>query len=282
MLRVAKRDKSGKVTKVEGLKSVPPFIKKLRIPPAWETVSVADTQSDKVWAQGVDIAGRRQALYSPDHTATAKDRKFRKIRKLLLENEEIRSQIELDIKKREKRPKWREAAICLYLIYETGIRPGSNAETKGSVKAYGATTLMLKHIKLSTASGRVRLQFVGKKGVKQNILVTNPWLVEELVRRKEKTTAWSTPVFDCSSSLLNQYSNKFGYSAKDFRTMRGTMVATDLLTNRRIPKRKTRAKRVLNKVLDEVAKKLGNTRAIAKSSYVDPIVLEPWNNAIKG
>lgn len=280
MLKPCKRDSKGRLLKVDN-KPVPKHLKSVRVPPAWTNVKVADKSTDKVWASGTDEAGRLQRLYSPEHTKDASERKFVKIRRMLLEHEEIRSQIELDMKDKSLSLKQRLAATCLYLIYETGIRPGSTADTKGAVKAYGATTLQLRHIKVM-ASGRVRLRFTGKKGVAQNILVTNPYLVEWLEKRKAETTAWTTTVFNCSSSLLNTYCSKFGYSAKDFRTMRGTIIATDLLTGRRIPKVKARAKRALNKALDVVAKHLGNTRAVARSSYVDPLVIQPWNSVIKG
>lgn len=281
MLRTAKRNAKSKVTGLQGLKRVPAYLKSVRIPPAWEDVMVSDTENADVYATGVDAAGRLQRLYSPQFTAKSAANKYRRIEAMIQEKEAIRSEIELDIKSRTLSPKDREAAIVLYLIYETGIRPGSNTDTRAQVKAYGATTIQLRHIKI-TSEKRVRLQFTGKKGVRQNVLVTNPWLVEELKRRKEATTAWSETVFDVSTTKLNQYASKYGYSAKDFRTMRGTITAMDLLCGRSIPKQKTKAKKVFNAALDQVAKKLGNTRAIARNSYVAPWVQKPWVDRITG
>jgi DNA topoisomerase-1 len=277
MLCECKRNDKGQVYRVVGQPSVPEHIKRLKIPPAWTGVQVANDPADKTYAIGFDAAGRLQRLYSPEHVASAKDAKFGRVRQLMVECDDIRSQIELDIKSNRLNAKWREAAVCLYLIVETGMRPSSSANT-GAVPTYGASTIELRHIKVMS-SGRVRLQYIGKKGVARNVLVTNPWLVEELTRRKQSSKQWSKPVFAVSSSTVNAYAKRFGYTAKDFRTLRGTMLAKELL-DRHIPRTKAKAKKALNAALDQVAKSLGNTRAVARSAYVDPAFLEPWNKAI--
>lgn len=273
------RNSQGRLLKVDNGK-VPEHLKRIRIPPAWENLMVETSPYEALVATGIDSKGRRQYLYSPEHVADSKANKFAKVRRLIEEHEDIRSEIEMTINDSGVSHKTREAALVAYLIYETGIRPGSNSDTQADVKAFGATTLQLRHVK--PATNGVRLKFVGKKGVKQSVLVTNPYLVEVMLERKESTTAYTTPLFECSSSKLREFVSTLGegdYTPKDLRTMRGTMLAMDLIGWRvRIPKTKEARKRVVNDMLDKVASKLGNTRAVTKSAYVDPSVYSKFLN----
>lgn len=267
------------VEKVNGKKPVG-NLAKLRVPPAWTRVSVDPDPKAYCLAMGYDEAGRLQRLYSPEHIAASKSNKFERVRSLLAEWDDIGTQIEADLNLAVKeKDKQLDSILVAYLIYETAMRPGSTAEvalTTG-IQAYGATTLQLRHVK-PCARG-VRLQFVGKKGVKQNVLVTNPYLVKTFIKRKNATTAWSADLFpDTSAGLLRQYFATLGsgdYTPKDFRTARGTKLALELLGNRkRLPASHSGRRKLVNNALDKVAKLLGNTRSVARSAYVDPDIIE--------
>lgn len=255
---------------------LPDHLSKLRIPPAWKDVMVDVDPNATIIATGFDAAGRKQRIYSPQHMADAKAGKFERVRALLTEWEDIRTQIESDLNNKTMKPKDREAAMVAYLIYNTGMRPGSNSETLAQVHAYGATTLQLRHV-VPCVRG-VRLKFVGKKGVRQNVLVTDPYLVRVMLQRKKSTPAYTTTLFGVSAGCLNKYIALLGsgqYTAKDFRTACGTSLALELLGNRqRLPRSASKRKKLMNKALDKVAAKLGNTRAVSRSAYVDPQVLE--------
>ena len=164
-------------------------------------------------------------------------------------------------------------------MFETGIRVGSNSETGGSVKAYGATTLQARHVKVM-ASGRVWLDFVGKKGVRIKLRVPNPWLAEQLIARKEAAgAAYSTPLFETSDSSTRRYFKTLGdgsFSPKDFRTLRGTSIAIDELEGKKIPESKTKRNVLIREVCKKVASALGNTPTVAKASYIDPSVWAPF------
>jgi len=269
------RNKGGWLRRIDGR---PPSerLAQLRIPPAWTAVQVDPSPSAVVLATGLDAAGRKQRLYSPEHVASAKAGKFARVRALLTEWEDIRTQIEANLNDPDATTLTKEAALVAYLIYETGIRPGSARETLAAVKAYGAATLQLRHCKPCTRG--VRLRFSGKKGVRQNILVTNPYLVRVMLKRKRANAASSTMLFDVSGSALRGYFRTLGsgdYSPKDFRTARGTALALELLgTRKRLPRAASCRKRVVNRALDRVARMLGNTRAVSRSAYVDPVILE--------
>ena len=246
---------------------------------------VDDDPDAQILATGFDVAGRKQRIYSSTHHAGQKEEKFERVRNLLSQWEDIRTQIEADINRlsRGKPRPWTreekktyESALIAMLIYETGIRPGSNTDTLAQVKAYGATTLLLKHVKPCPRG--VRLQFIGKKGVKQNVLVTNPYLVRVFLKRKRATTAYTTPLFEYGVGALRDYFKQLGsgeFTPKDFRTAVGTSLALEILGSRkRIPKTKSARRVVVNAALDKVCAKLGNTRGIAKNSYVAPEILE--------
>lgn len=274
--------KEWKLVKVNNTK-VPLHLDGLRIPPAWTDVKVDNDPDAHVLATGYDIAGRLQRIYSPQHIADAKCDKFERVRALLSEWDDIRTQIESDLNDDSLPKLTKESALVAYLIYNTGLRPGSNTDTLAKVKAYGATTLLLKHVKLCTRG--VRLKFIGKKGVSQNVLVTDPHLVRVMVERKNNGLSYNTPLFKLSSSSLRAYFKTLGsggYNPKDFRTACGTHLAIQLIGNRqRLPKSDTKKKALLNKALDRVAAKLGNTRAVSRNSYVDPLVLEKILSTIK-
>ena len=254
----------------------PTHLATLYVPPAWVNVTYNDDSTAACEALGTDAAGRQQRLYSAEHHALAKSAKFGRVRNLLTEEADIRTQLESDINDATVTGTTREAALVAYLVFETGIRPGSNSDTLAAVQAYGATTLQLRHVKPCPRG--CRLQFTGKKGVAQNVLVTNPYLVSELLRRKAATTKYTTTLFRVSSTTLNVYIGGLGsgnYSAKDFRTLRGTSLALSILGPRkRLPKAISKRKRLVNATLDKVAAKLGNTRAVSRGSYVDPVIIE--------
>lgn len=260
---------------------VPEHIKSLRIPPAWSGVKVDPDPNAKCWASGVDVKGRLQRIYSSFHTLNQSKIKFDRISHLLKQVDTIRSQIEIDCRLKPGKSNRRfrnDEPICAYLVFCTGIRPGSTTDTLADKQAYGATTLQARHIKVM-ASGRVWLHFTGKKGVTIHLRVTNPWLCEFLIRRKDGAQGkYTTPIFQCNAGSLNRYVKELGdgsASPKDFRTLLGNQIAARLLNGKRLPSSKTKAKKLLRSIYAGVAKVLGNTPAISKKSYINPEITKP-------
>lgn len=252
------------------------MVQEVYIPPAWTGVWRNPDQTSPLRATGFDVKGRKQYAYSAEWKEQAKSDKFARVRQMLSEQDDIRATIEADLNRKSVVGKDREAVLVAYLTFLTGIRPGSTSDTLADVDAYGATTLQLRHVK---PCGRgVRLKFTGKKGVAQNLLVTDPYLVRVFLARKAATTKWTTTLFRVSASKVNGYIATLGsgeYTAKDFRTLRGTSLALELLGGRkRLPKALAARKRLVNGALDKVAKALGNTRAVARNAYVCPLIVE--------
>lgn len=267
------RNADGSLKTVNG-KQVPPHLVLLRIPPAWTEVMVDPSPTATSLAKGLDAAGRIQRVYVGSFLEGNKKDKFKRIRQLLLEWDDIRTQIEKDVIRNQGSSEWSEqedAALIALLIYETAIRPGSEKDTRAKAKAFGATTLLASHV--SRREDCVRLVFIGKKGVKQDVLVTNGLLVKSLLQYGNT----STRIFNVRPSVLSKYFASLGsgqYTPRDFRTARGTKLAIDLVSQSGVPVDKKERKLFLKKVIEKVAKKLGNTAQVAKSAYVDPEVVE--------
>lgn len=276
MLVSAQRDDKGKLVGVNG-GPVPEHLLKLRIPPAWTNVHVSIDPESKVYATGYDSKGRKQSLYSVEHTKEASNSKFERVQKLVTLADTIKARIESDLHGEDE-----EEAILALLIFEMGLRPGSRKDTQGDVEAFGATTLESRHIKLMS-SGTVYLDFIGKKGVKIHQKVTNNFLVKELALRK--TLAGGVhrrPVFESTDSALRAYLKEIAgteFQVKDFRTLKGTSVAMKFLEGKEIPFFLKEQKKMMKDMIKKVASSLGNTPAIAKKSYIDPSVFKVFDIA---
>lgn len=257
---------------------LPEHIQKLKIPPAWTDVRYsADPKSDLL-VVGKDSKGRPQAIYSDAHWAAAAATKFARIEALREKFPAIKAQN--DEARRSRDDKTRDAADCLALIMEMGIRPGSEDDTGAKVKAYGATTLEGRHV-LATEDGTF-LQFVGKKGVSLNLRVPSDQLAADL-RKRAEAAGPDGKLFPnvTDKSLLDHVHSLDGgsFKTKDFRTHLATVEAFKLVAKSAPPKTDKEYKKAVLDVAKAVSAKLGNTPTIALQSYINPSVFAPWKIA---
>lgn len=264
------RDDKGKLLAVANCTTIPDHLAHAAIPPAWTQVLVDPDPTAKLIAIGFDVKGRRQPLYSRSYRAAQDSIKFAHTNRLIPQAAEIRSQVEAGVLVGS------EGATITLLILETGIRPGSMADTGGDVQAYGATTLLASHV-VPQPDGTVRLDFTGKKGVAQSIHVTHPWLVSILTKRAARLEYSSSRfLFHFDERDLRRYVATLGDGTirpKDFRTLLGTSLATAALANQVVPETKREAKALVKATIDVVSAALGNTPTVARKSYVCPSVL---------
>lgn len=174
-------------------------------------------------------------------------------------------------------PRKKEAAYILYTIYKTGLRIGSNSDTKANVKAYGISTLLNKHIILDSVKKYVYLDFIGKKGVRNTAIIKDDKLYDYFLHKK--TPNWSEPVFKVSSSYVRKYfkdiDNRF--KIKDFRSLKANTIARKIIDKKKGPAiTEKKFKKWQLMVADYVAKKLGNTRNVALNDYIDPSLWNKW------
>lgn len=249
---------------------LPAHIQALKPPPAWTNLRYSDNPDAKLLLIGTDSKGRDQYVYSQSHHAEAALAKFSRIAALDGKMDEITSQLAVDIKAGS------ENAACLELIRQTGIRPGSDDDTKATVKAFGATTLLGQHVQL--IDNELRLVFVGKKGVKIEIPVYDEDLIDSLLKRKA-AAGDNGRLFNTNDGALRDYAATLdggGFHPKDLRTHLATSTAEQLVKEMTAPKDEKEYKRAVIAVAKVVSMKLGNTPVVALQNYIAPSVFAEW------
>lgn len=254
-------------------KEIPEHVKKMVIPPAWKNVRVAPGPEHDLQAIGEDSKDRVQRIYSEEATQRSANEKFSRNKELIEKQTKIFKQNEAN--RKSETPKVRENADCMKLIQETGIRPGSDTDTGAEKQAYGATTLEARHVIVT--NGKVRLQFVGKKGVDLDIPVDDESTAKMLIERKEGRKP-EQKLFSTNDAALRDYSHTLdggSFKPKDFRTLKGTNTAIEEIAAK--PERCKDLKEFKARCFEiakKVAEKLGNTPAIALQSYINPFVFD--------
>lgn len=245
------------------------------VPPSWTDIQYFDDPDAKLLVKGKDEKGRMQYIYNSSHVTASAKEKFARINALNESFDSIAAENEKNVKVRS------EPAMCLALIMSTGIRPGSEKETAAETEAFGATTLQGKHVKVGKDG--VRLEFTGKKGVSQSISVEDAEIASMLKRLKRKAGN-DGRLFGITGDQLLKYTKSLGGSAgfqsKDFRTHLGTETAMKAM-EKYSPKTTKEYKKAVREVADTVAEKLGNTRKVALSSYINPAIFEEWRRNVE-
>ena len=240
----------------------------IRLPPAWKNVQVAIDPTADLQATGEDEKGRTQYKYSAAHDKGAAAKKFARLKDFREKLPELRRRIISDLTSKKQRD--REAASVLYLIEQTGIRIGSDDDTKADIKAYGATTLLHEHVRVE--GDTVILKFPAKSGVVAEKTVEDKRLAAMLSKRLKKTKP-GQPLFSTTDNSVRGYMKRAaGFSPKDFRTYQGTAVALQEIKNTPKPESEAAFKKARKAIATVVAEHLGNTPAVALKSYIDPAV----------
>lgn len=237
------------------------------IPPGWTDVRI-NTQAgaDKV-ATGLDKKGRRQPLYSQEHSIMAAAKKFDKIEKLEKRSDAIQASLQKATESSD--PATAEAAHVALLVASTGLRPGSERDTLADKQAYGATTLEARHV--VTTGKSVSLKFVGKKGVDINIPITNEAVAKEL-RTRAATRKPGEKLFSANNNrVLSLVHDTIGARTKDLRTLMAVKTARALVNeNTKRASTMKEFKQRVKAIATTVSAQLGNTPAVALQSYIDP------------
>ena len=257
----------------------------LAIPPAWKEVWIASRPGAKVQATGYDSAGRKQYLYHPEFRAAQEQAKFDRLigfgERLPALREAMAAHLDKDELDRE-----RVSAVALRLISLGWLRVGSERYVRDGT--YGVTTLLRRHV--DVRSRRVRLCFRGKHGIQVRTELVDAELaaaLRELLALRPGARVfkyeWEGSLYNLTSKRLNDYVKIYlgeAYSAKDFRTWGGTLLAAvafaESAEKHGFPEGAAAEKRSVNAVMRRVAKRLGNTPAVTRASYVSPGVIEQY------
>jgi DNA topoisomerase I len=257
-------------------------IKSLVIPPAWENVWISPVPNGHIQAVGIDAAGRKQYLYHPDWRVKRDQMKFDRVTQVARRLSKTRAAV-LEHIALDGMPFERAAATAVRLLDLGYFRIGSDAyaDENGS---FGLTTLERRHV--SRRKDKLVFCFTGKSGVEHCIEIEDPLSVAavETMRRRRGSDARllaykdSTRWTALDAARVNEYlrtSTGGEMTAKDFRTWHATVLAAASLAASDEPgDTKISRKRAIRNAMVEVSEYLGNTPAIAKSSYVDPRVVD--------
>jgi DNA topoisomerase-1 len=257
-------------------------IEELAIPPAWKDVWISPRSNAKLQATGVDKAGRRQYLYHPEYRAQQEQAKYDKLVRFAERLPAFRQTLADDLGGEELTPEW-TCALAVKLINLGWFRVGGEHYAK-QYRTFGITTLSKSHV--TVRGSRVAFKYRGKHRVWVRTAVVDADLaaaMRTLVSLKGGRRLFryrlEDALFTLSGRKLNEYIREHmgeEFSAKDFRTWGGTLIAAIALAERGIPETETEAKRVVADVMRKVGERLGNTPAVARSSYVSPAVVEQY------
>jgi DNA topoisomerase I len=254
-------------------------IRALVIPPAWSNVWINPDPRGHIQATGRDARSRKQYRYHANWRATRDETKFSRMiafgEALPRIREHVAADLELPGLPREK-----TLAIAVRLLDESLIRVG-NAEYARDNDSYGLTTLRDDHIDVSGST--VHFTFRGKSGKTQQIDVRDRRVARNISRMQDLPgehlfqylNAEGEP-HTIGSEDVNAYLHQIAgeaFTAKDFRTWGGTVLAARSLRDLGAFESQTAMKANIIVAIDAVAARLGNTRAVCRSAYIHPAVL---------
>jgi DNA topoisomerase I len=257
-------------------------IRSLVIPPAWQEVWISPNAGAKLQATGVDAAGRRQYLYHPEFRAAQERAKFERLLHFATSLPALRARTAQHLRLGPFERDW-ACALAVTLVNHAWFRVGSDRHARAS-RTYGITTLTKRHV--TVTGDRIEFCFRGKNGKLVRRTVANEALareLRELVALENGSRLFryerEGEIFNVTAEVLNGYIGEHlgnGFTAKDFRTWGGTLLAAVELAKHGSPESDAEANRVLAAVMRKVGRELGNTPAVARSSYVSPAVIEHY------
>lgn len=251
----------------------------LVVPPAWRDVWLCLHAVGHLQATGRDDADRKQYRYHDRWRELREAAKFSELVAFGAALPAIRERVDADLRRHEA-SRERVLALLLALLDRTLIRVG-NASYAASGGARGLTTLEAGHVELSSRT--IRFRFPGKSGRQRDVELHDRRLASQLLRIQD---APDQDLFayredgewvELTSADVNDHLRAITGSdvtAKDFRTWGGTVAALEHLLTLDAPADERKARTDAIAAVDAAAEVLGNTRAVARASYVHPLVLE--------
>jgi DNA topoisomerase I len=257
-------------------------IRALAIPPAWTDVWICTLPNGHLQATGRDAKGRKQYRYHPRWRAVRDETKYTRLIAFGEALPRIRARVEKDLK-RPDLPREKVLATVVRLLETTLIRVG-NAEYAKANQSYGLTTMRNRHVAVEGAT--VRFHFRGKSGMDHRIDINDRRLANIVKRCKELPGAELFQYIDddgqrqtIDSGDVNEYLHDItgdDFTAKDFRTWAGTLLAAMALQEFERFDSETQAKKNVVQAIERVAERLGNTPSVCRKCYVHPAVLDAY------
>ncbi len=254
-------------------------IRALAIPPAWTVVWICARADGHIQATGRDIRNRKQYRYHEQWRSARDGSKYARMIPFGRALPIIRERVAADLK-RDGLPREKVLALLIRLLETTTIRVG-NDEYAHTNHSYGLSTMRDGHARVE--GDRIRFLFRGKSGVRHDIELTDRKLAR-LVRACQELPGQELFQFvdeegtahDLGSEDVNAYLREISgqdFTAKDFRTWAGTVLAAVALAEFETFNSEAQARKNIVRAIETVAKRLGNTPTVCRKCYVHPEVL---------
>jgi DNA topoisomerase IB len=262
-------------------------IRGLAIPPAWKDVWICPWPNGHIQATGLDAAGRRQYRYHDGWRTRRDAEKHERVLEIAHQLPDVRDAVNAGLRTRGL-TRDRVLATAIRLLDLGAFRIGSEQyeEENGT---YGLATLKRDHV--SVRGERTFFSYTAKGGIEREVEITDQptaTVVRQLLERPADTgedlLAYETEDGewrDVTSAEINAYLKEISgaeITAKDFRTWTATVLMAAALAEATPPKSRTARKKVISAAYKQVAEQLGNTPAVCKASYVDPRVVDRFED----
>ena len=257
-------------------------IRKLAIPPAYTNVWICPSPRGHLQATGRDARGRKQYRYHPKWRATADETKYERMIAFAAVLPGIRRRVAKDLAlpglPREK------VLACLVRLLETTLIRVGNEEYAQENKSFGLTTLRNRHVKVSRTT--LEFSFRGKSGIDHDIALEDPRLAKVVGKIRDLPGQELFQYLDenderrsVDSADVNTYLQEIAeqpFTAKDFRTWSGTVLAALALREYETFDSEAAAKKNIMQAIERVAERLGNTPSVCRKCYVHPEIFTAY------
>ena len=260
-------------------------IRDLVIPPAWREVWICPDPSGHIQATGVDAAGRKQYRYHDRWKHRQAVAKYEQMRDFARALPKLRRAVRRDIAL-DGMPRERALATAVRLLDLGFFRIGGEEYAEDN-ESFGVATVRREHV--SRGEGELVFDFPAKSGQRRVQSVADPETIAALETMRRRHGGGADLIaykdrnrwHDIRSDSVNGYIQKQigeGFSAKDFRTWSGTVLAAATLANEPRPTSESAGKRTVSGAVKTVSEALGNTPAVCRRSYVDPRVFDRYRD----
>jgi len=259
-------------------------IRSLVIPPAWQNVWICPLATGHLQATGVDARGRKQYRYHPQYRSTRDQAKFSRMPAFGADLAVIRKRVQEDLERRGL-PKKKVLAAIVRLLETTYIRVGNDEYAKEN-DSFGLTTMRNRHAYIDGYT--LQFRFRGKSGLDHVVQLTDRRLAR-IVKACQELPGYE--LFEyinedgeacrIDSADVNRYIREISgqdFTAKDFRTWFGSLLAAKELYGMGPARTATAARKNVVEGIKRVAKKLRNRASTCRKYYIHPAVLESYSN----
>src|SRR6266478_179118 len=259
-------------------------LKRLAIPPAWTDVWICPSPAGHIQATGRDARRRKQYRYHDRWRELRDENKFDRLTEFARALPKIRRRVAQDIRL-PGLPRQKVLATVVRLLERTFIRIG-NEEYARDNKSFGLTTIKNRHVKVK--GDHLRFRFRGKSGRQHEVAITDRRIAKIVSKCQDlpgqdlfQYVSDDGEAGNVTSQDVNDYLREItneNFTAKDFRTWAGTVLAALALNAQGEFETKKQAKANMKTAICAVARLLGNTPAVCRKCYVHPAIIEAYLN----